>query len=1021
MPSIDELLTDQFYRWELRGRGWFVFDSPVAVEPPFRPFTGHFLPPPSEVDDGRRTTVGSRMLGWLSEALSPAAPPPEEPEEEAERLIVKDPRPPLIELQVFLPAALQAERDAFEQFLLSLSACREQIAFEIVALAPHVTVQFAAHPSDAGMLRSNLESLFPDAVFRPEQGTLEAAWRSATGRSGSVVEFGLDREFMLPLLPSRAEIALGITGAFADLEPGEAGVFQVLFQPVRRPWAESVLVAVTDGEGGPFFINAPEFLPGTRRKVSRPLFTAVVRAAVRASTDDRVQEFIRRVGAALSPLADPNGNRLIALSNDEYAAAHHEEDFLRRQTRRCGMILNSDELTALVRLPSPAVRSDKLRRQTTRTKRAPQSVLREHGLALGENPHGGKSATVRLSLEERVRHMHVIGASGTGKSTLLFNLIRQGIEAGEGLALLDPHGDLVDRVLEIVPKERVGDVIVIDPSDEEYAVGFNVLSAHSEIEKTLLASDLVSVFERLSTSWGDQMGSVLRNAILAFLESPRGGTLADVRRFLLESDFRAAFLDTVTDPDVVYYWKRGFAQLSGGKSIGPVLTRLETFLSPKPIRYMVSQRENRLDFARIMDGGKILLAKLAQGAIGKENSYLLGTLLVSKFQQTAMSRQQQEAGERRPFFLYVDEFHNFITPSMAEILSGARKYGLGLVLAHQELHQLERDREVMSAILSNPCVRISFRVGDRDAETLEEGFAYFEARDLQNLNQGEAVVRVERSDQDFNLSVPLPQQQDAQALVERRREVVEASRRAFGKTRREVEAELRAAQPAAALAPKSPTPPAPPGQPKAPPPPPTPVPAATTPAVAPPVPPMRKEPTAPAKTPDLGKGGAQHKALQLRLKGIAEALGFAVTIEKQILQGAESVDVLIERHPLSIACEISVTTTVDHEVGNVAKCLRTDFSQVAVIAMTEDKLRKIEVGVRTALGAAAATRVGYYLPDDFIAHLQTLAVPAPSETRHGKFTVKRAFIPLSAEQAKARERVAAESLVAALKRKKRKD
>src|SRR5262249_23983706 len=159
--------------------------------------------------------------------------------------------------------------------------------------------------------------------------------------------------------------------------------------------------------------------------------------------------------------------------------------------------------------------------------------------------------------EQRVRHTHIIGASGSGKSTLIFNLIRQDIENGDGVALLDPHGDLVEKVLGIIPPHRVNDAVLVDPSDEEYSVGFNILSAHSDFEKTLLASDLVSVFKRVSASWGDQMGSVLNNAILAFLESSEGGTLLDLRRFLIEPAFRNRFLESVRDPDVVYYWQKG--------------------------------------------------------------------------------------------------------------------------------------------------------------------------------------------------------------------------------------------------------------------------------------------------------------------------------------------------------------------------------------------------------------------------------------------------------------------------------
>ena len=169
------------------------------------------------------------------------------------------------------------------------------------------------------------------------------------------------------------------------------------------------------------------------------------------------------------------------------------------------------------------MRSPVFKRQATTTKPAPDIVKFHSGLLLGTNEHMGETSEVRLSLEARVRHTHIIGASGTGKSTLLFNLIRASIENGEGIAVLDPHGDLIDRVLGIIPEERIGDVVLVDPADEDYAIGFNILSAHSNLEKNLLASDLIAVFQRLSTSWGDQMNSVLQNAILAFLESSRGG------------------------------------------------------------------------------------------------------------------------------------------------------------------------------------------------------------------------------------------------------------------------------------------------------------------------------------------------------------------------------------------------------------------------------------------------------------------------------------------------------------------
>ena len=299
------------------------------------------------------------------------------------------------------------------------------------------------------------------------------------------------------------------------------------------------------------------------------------------------------------------------------------------------MILGSDELVSLVHLPSSSVRSHKLVRETKKTKPAPRIVQNNEAI-LGVNYHEGRERIVSLSPEQRTRHTHIIGASGTGKSHLLLSLLIQDLRAGNGFAVLDPHGDLIDRLLPYIPESRFDDVILFDPADEQHPIGFNILQAHSTLEKQLLSSDLVAVFKRLSTSWGDQMTSVLGNAILAFLESEKGGTLADMRRFLVEKEFRRAFLKSVTDHEVLYYWKKEFPLLSG-RPQAPLLTRLDTFLRPKLIRHIVAQKENKLDFGHIMNSGKILLAKLAQGAIGEENSYLLGSLLVSKFYQLALS------------------------------------------------------------------------------------------------------------------------------------------------------------------------------------------------------------------------------------------------------------------------------------------------------------------------------------------------------------------------------------------------
>jgi hypothetical protein len=670
------------------------------------------------------------------------------------------------------------------------------------------------------------------------------------------------------------------------------------------------------------------------------------------------------------------------------------------------MLLNSDELIGFVHLPSTAVRSPVFQRQTTKTKAAP-AIVRQHGLLLGENDHAGQTLEVRLSAEQRTRHTHIIGASGTGKSTLLFNLISQDIQNGEGVAVLDPHGDLIDRILGIIPPERINDVVLVDPSDESHSVGFNILSAHSDLEKNLLASDLIAVFQRLSTSWGDQMNSVLQNAILAFLESDRRGTIADLRRFLIEPPFRNDFLKSVKDSEVVYYWQKSFPHLSGNKSIGSILTRLDTFLAQKPIRHMVSQPENRLDFAHIMDSGKIFLAKLPEGLLGRENSHLLGTLLVSKFQQIAMSRQAQQIASRRDYWLYIDEFANFITPSMAEILSGARKYRIGLTLAHHELHQLQRSPEVASAVMSHPYTRIVFRVGDDDAKKLAEGFSFFESKDLRNLETGQAVCRVERSDYDFNLTILLPKKTDEAEAATRRQEVITVSREKYDKARADVEAMLAKSREAALPPPTIERPPAVTTEP--------PKAAEVQRVVLPPplvaeIPKPKAEPPVVKHEPprDLGRGGTQHQAIQKRVKEAAEALGFRSVIEKSVLDGHGSVDLWLERSGQIIACEISISTTIDHEVGNVVKCLKADVPKVAVICLDEERLRKIGTAVAGSLGSELAARVEYFQPDPFIAFLKALTAPTPlpTETKYAGYKVKRTVPKLSASEQKQKEDIA---------------
>lgn len=1049
MSSIHNRLSDRFHEWERRGRGWEIYEAPVRPEPPFEEFRRDTQVTDLAEDDGRRPTFLSSLVSRLADAFG------EQEEPQTESPARKDISPEffgnsdVVEIGVTLPAKIEIKRDASSEFIASLRSCETPVAFEIVARGKRVAIQFACAKNDAPIVNAQLEAHFPEAHFAQPERSLNTSWSECEHDEALVVEFGLAREFMFQLRTDKAEPFVGIVGALTEVQETEVAIVQVIFERTRNRWNEAVEFSTCHADGKPFFVNGHDLATASKRKAAEPLFAVVFRVAVLTASFKRTLEIARAIAGSLNVFANVQGNELIALKNDDYPYAAHVEDLLNRNTRRTGMLLTLGELLGFVHLPSSAVRSALLVRDQGTTKAAPAIARDPSGIFLGHNTHAGTNTEVRISREARVRHMHLIGASGTGKSNLFFNLIRQDISNNQGLAILDPHGDLIDRILTVIPKSRADDVIVIDPSDEEFSVGFNILSAHSDSEKTLLASDLVGVFERLSTSWGDQMGSVLRNAILAFLESGRGGTLSDLRRFLVEPAFRNEFLNSVNDPDIVYYWRKAFTQLSGNKSIGSVLTRLETFLAPKPIRYMVSQRRNRVNFAEIMDSGRIFLARLPRGEMGEENSFLLGSFIVAKFQQAAMARQRQAEQSRRDFWLYLDEFPNFMTPSMAEILSGARKYRMGLVLAHQDLGQLQGDRRVQSAVLSNPFTRVIFRVGDADARALESGLSHFEARDLQNLELGHAICRVEKAAGDFNLSIPFENIDDKRGEFASPAALLNASRNKYGTPRKVVEDELRFAHVSLEAVPKPRS--AGKAEPlvseRTPPPPSTFPPAAITSSdkvptscdpkipkilgIQPPVPDRTKldgtaadasESKLAPPPRDLGQGGARHQILQSRIKKAAETLGFKATIEKPIPNAKERIDVLLEREAHTIACEISFETTIDHEIGNVSKCLKAGVTLVAIICVEEVRLSKIQRGVAGTFAAEDAARVKFFEPEQFISFLKILDSPisesSPKPAKIKGWKIKRTVAEISPEMRAEREAEYHRQIAEALRKKK---
>ncbi len=344
-----------------------------------------------------------------------------------------------------------------------------------------------------------------------------------------------------------------------------------------------------------------------------------------------------------------------------------------------------------------------------------------------------------IKRNDRRQHMYVVGKTGCGKTALLNNMVVQDIANGEGVCVIDPHGELVEGLLEKIPEERIKDVIYFNPADPNHHIGFNILELPDPQYKHLVASGLMGIFTKIwSNVWSARMEYILNNAVLALLENP-GSTLLGINRILVDKDFRQKIVANVKDPVIKAFWLNEYEQWRDqfrNEAIAPIQNKVGQFLSTAMIRNIVGQEKSTIDIFEIMNSRKILLVNVSKGRIGEDNSALLGAMLITKIQLSAMERVRVPEEERADFYLYVDEFQNFATDSFAGILSEARKYRLNLIVAHQYIGQLITDvsTKVRDAVFGNVGTMVIFRVGAADAEFLEKEFEpEFLIQDMVNL------------------------------------------------------------------------------------------------------------------------------------------------------------------------------------------------------------------------------------------------------------------------------------------------
>lgn len=342
--------------------------------------------------------------------------------------------------------------------------------------------------------------------------------------------------------------------------------------------------------------------------------------------------------------------------------------------------------------------------------------------------------------------MYVIGKTGMGKTTLLLNMILNDIYSGEGLCFIDPHGDAVEKLLDYIPPSRVDDVIYFNPADTEYPIPINVLGQVAPERRHILVSSVISIFRMLNPEhWQHRQEHILRNSLLALLEAEEAPTLLDVYRLLSDWRYRKAVVAKVTDPVVKAFWTGEFSKYVyqfKGEALAPIQNKLGAFLTSPLVRNIVAQKESKVDFREVMDGGKVLLVNLSKGRLGEDNSSFLGALVIARLQLAALSRIDMREDARRDFYLYVDEFQSFMaSEGLDAALSEARKYRLCLVLAHQYLGQL--DQRVREAVFGNVGTVVAFPVGPTNGEALEGQFRpQFERRDLVDHDKYHVYVKL---------------------------------------------------------------------------------------------------------------------------------------------------------------------------------------------------------------------------------------------------------------------------------------
>ncbi len=682
---------------------------------------------------------------------------------------------------------------ATEQLLSSLAGVSRSFVLEVVVqnVGEAILFYLAVPRSQLANAKTQIEGLFPRAevteisdytIFHPDGGSA-AAYLTLTEPESlplrSYKEAGVDT--FAPIINTLSHLRESGDGATIQLVVSPAGSetkksFAKLVEKLRQgeSWAsltrKSVLPKLPQDKSKsksdkPIIVDE-EAAKAINLKLAKPLFKVNVRVVTASETAAAADDLLLAIAGQFNQFAAPYRNNFKLVKPRRLKKLMYQYIF-REFDPAQALILNTEEIASIFHLPT--ITSDVPRISWLNTKEAPPPPdLPTQGTLVAESIFRGKSRPVYLSDADRRRHLYLIGQTGTGKSLTMLNMAIQDLANDKGFCLIDPHGDLVDAVLERVPKSRLDDVIIFNPGDLSRPLGLNMLEYNFDRpeEKTFIVNEIQSIFNQLfdKETMGPMFEQYMRNALLLLMEDARTepATLMEVSRIFTDAEFRNRKLARITNPSVLDFWTKEAVKTTGEQGLAnmtPYITsKFGNFVANDYMRPIIGQPRGAFNFRTVMDEGKILLVNLAKGKIGDINSGLLGMIITGRLLLAALSRADIPESERRDFNLYIDEFQNYTTDSISTILSEARKYRLNLTIAHQFIAQLKDN--IREAVFGNVGSIIAFRVGTPDTEVLLKQFgSVFTSHDLVNSENRHGFARVLINGEPstpFSIRVPLP-------------------------------------------------------------------------------------------------------------------------------------------------------------------------------------------------------------------------------------------------------------------------